>query len=107
MMMAHDQAGQPLAPVSDEVRHSLRSALERYLAEGGDITILRAPVHELAAECRRRGIHAEHLLILLKEIWYALPAVQQIRSPEQQSRLLQRVVTVSIRVYYEVPDPER
>lgn len=105
MMMAHDQAGPPPAPVSEATRLALRTALEEYLAMDGRMDGLRAPLQDLAREGREQGIYAEQLLILLKGIWYGIPAVQQLRSPEQQSRLLQRVVTVSIQAYYDVEPP--
>ena len=105
MMMAHDQPGQPPAPVSEDTRRALRAALEAYLEQGGDIAVVRQPLQQLIREGREVGAYAEQLLILLKEIWYGIPAVQHLRSPEQQSRLLQRVVTVSIHAYYDVTPP--
>jgi hypothetical protein len=36
----------------------------------------------------------------LKDIWYALPSVHGIQEPIDQTRLLQRVVTMCIKEYY-------
>lgn len=101
MMMAHDQAGPPPAMVSDATRDALRGSLDAYLSSGGSTDAVRHALHQFAAEGRERQIHAEHLLILLKELWYSLPATQRSRTADEQNRLLQRVVTICIQAYYQ------
>jgi hypothetical protein len=41
------------------------------------------------------------LLITLKETWNALPEVRSMNDSREQVRLLQRVVTMCIREYYD------
>lgn len=100
MMMAHDHGGPPPAVVSAETRDALRRALDGYVASGGAPDGVREALHLLAAEGRERGIHAEQVLILLKDMWYALPALQTVRAVDHQSRMLQRLVTICIESYY-------
>ena len=45
-------------------------------------------------------MRAEELLVLLKDVWFGLPAIRRMKEGEAQSRLLQRVVTLCIREYY-------
>jgi len=98
MMMAHDSTpGRPTP--SAEALDALRSALEEYLTNGGETPSLQAALRRIALEARQKKIHAEQLLIVLKDVWFALPQVS--RTPnEQQAAMLQRVVTFCIRTYY-------
>jgi hemoglobin-like flavoprotein len=98
MMMAHDSTpGRPMP--SAEALNALRSALEQYLTSGGETTSLQPALRRIAQEAREKKIHAEQLLIVLKDVWFALPQIA--RTPnERQSELLQRVVTFCIREYY-------
>jgi hypothetical protein len=47
------------------------------------------------------AILPEHLLITLKQIWSSLPEVRSVGDVEEQTRMLQRVVTMCIREYYD------
>jgi hypothetical protein len=98
MMMAPDTTpGRP--NLSAEAVEALRSALEEYLASGREIASLQPTLRSIAVEAREKKIHAEQLLVLLKDVWYALP---QMGKPggEPQNNLLQRVITLCIREYY-------
>ena len=99
MMMAHDSsAGRPqlsAASVSE-----LAAALERYAANEADIAAIRPALRKVADEARSGKVQAEQLLVLLKELWFGLPGVRDGLQTEEQHRMLQRLVTLSIREYY-------
>jgi len=100
MMMAHDSTpGRPTP--SAEALSALRSALEEYLTTSGETPSLQPALRRIALEARQQKIHAEQLLIVLKDVWFELPQIA--RTPnEKQNELLQRVVTFCIREYYSV-----
>jgi hypothetical protein len=54
----------------------------------------------MAREARDTAMPPEQLLVVLKDVWYSLPVVRQPKTPEDQVRLLQRVVTMCIKEYY-------
>ena len=98
MMMAHDSsAGRP--QLSAETVARLTSALRQYAASGTDIGAIQPALRALAAEARERHVHAEQLLVLLKDVWFGLPVDPGARGEDEQ-QLLQRVITLCIREYY-------
>ena len=98
MMMAPDTTpGRP--SLSAESVDALRSALEEYLSNGHEIASLQPTLRRIAVEAREKKIHAEQLLVLLKDVWFALPQMGRLGS-EPQHLLLQRVITLCIREYY-------
>ncbi|HJQ19850.1 MAG TPA: hypothetical protein VJ867_05825 [Gemmatimonadaceae bacterium] len=100
MMMARDSS--PQRPQLDAASlNALSAALLRYLDDGEDGAPLQTALRAVATEARSKQIHAEQLLLILKEAWYALPAMRQ-REGDEQNRMLQRVVTLCIRQYYSV-----
>jgi hypothetical protein len=100
-MMAHDSsAGRP--ELSTEAVAELTSALRRYTANESDIAALQPALRLVASEARDRKVHAEQLLVLLKDVWFSLPTVRA-DSVDGQQQMLQRVVTLCIREYYSAP----
>jgi hypothetical protein len=101
MMMAHDSNPSPgsLAP---ETIEAVRSALIRYVDAPAHGERLQAALHTMAAEARVKAMLPEQLLVVLKDIWNSLPAVRSMSDPGEQTRLMQRVVTICIREYYSV-----
>jgi|SRR5881394_1733754 len=98
MMMARDHT--PQRPQLDARSiENLASALAQYLADG-DVGPLQTALHSVAEEARAKQMHAEHLLVALKDVWFALPSVSSVPDGEAQNRVLQRVVTLCIREYY-------
>ena len=99
MMMARDLTPQrpELDPKSID---ALAATLVRYVESGGEGTDLPAVLRRVAEEARAKHMHAEQLLITLKDVWYSLPAVRKAPEGEEQSRMLQRVITLCIRQYY-------
>ena len=99
MMMAHDSSTPP-SRLDDESLHSVRVALRGYLQDSGDPSALQASLLLVATEARARNILPEQLLVILKETWSSLPEVRAMNDTGEQVRLLQRVVTMCIREYY-------
>jgi hypothetical protein len=101
MMMAHDSSPPPAAGLAEETVTRARVALSQYL-EAPEVhgQSLRDALDAMASEARAKSMLPEQLLIVLKDIWYALPAVRSIEDSGAQIRLLQRVVTMCIKEYY-------
>jgi hypothetical protein len=101
MMMAHDSGPPPSAGLAEETVTRARVALTRYLEdiEGGSPG-LRDALDEMATEARSKAMLPEQLLVVLKDVWYTLPAVRSLDDSGAQIRLLQRVVTMCIKEYY-------
>ena len=101
MMMAHDSSPPPAPGLAAETVARARVALAEYLedpeAHGQN---LRDALDAMAGEARVNKMLPEQLLVVLKDIWYALPAVRSIDDSGAQIRLLQRVVTMCIKEYY-------
>ena len=111
-----------------------RASTDRHLADGaarGDVAVLsrstlmtmRRVLHAyregwlleerlsaaawMAAEdARHRGVAAERLLVALKREWGALQEVRRMSGVDARD-LLNRLVTLSIRAYYEPAQPRR
>jgi hypothetical protein len=98
-MMAFDRSpsSQHLDP--DTVT-ALRTALSSSIARGG----LPPDLHDLlcraADEARGKGISAERLLLILKDIWHSLPEVAGAASRDAENELLQQLITRCIQAYY-------
>ena len=100
MMMAHDSSHGPSGELSEETVAALRAALVRYMRNPAPGPDLHEALTALAREARRKAIHAEHLLIIFKDLWSALPEVKGARNPREQNAMLQQLVTLCIQEYY-------
>ena len=100
MMMAHDSSQSPPGRLDDASVDAVRIALRAYLHDPEDAGALQASLLLVASEARARSILPEQLLVTLKEIWNSLPEVRAMTDASKQVRLLQRVVTLCIREYY-------
>ena len=98
-MMAHDSSP-PSSRLDDESLNAVRLALRAYLRDAENSSALQSALVLAAAEARTRNILPENLLVTLKELWSTLPEVRAISDAGEQVRLLQRVVTMCIREYY-------
>ena len=98
-MMAHDSPPGPGALAAETIE-TVRSALAQYVANPDDGEPLRRALQQVAAEAHDKSIMAEQLLVVLKDVWNSVPGVGAIRDPTEQTRLLQRVVTICIKEYY-------
>jgi hypothetical protein len=100
MMMAHDSSPPPSSRLDDELLNALRIALRGGENGAEHASALQASLLLVATEARARDILPEQLLVRLKEAWSSLPEVRAMRDAQQQARLLERVVTMCIREYY-------
>jgi hypothetical protein len=100
MMMPHDSSPTPPGALAAETTEAVRVALARYLGAPGDPSELRVALNQMAEEARAKAILPEHLLVALKQLWSSLPEVRSVGNLEDQTRMLQRVVTMCIREYY-------
>ena len=100
MSMAQDSSQPPSSPLDDELLRAARLALrgDEHDAEGA--SALQASLVLVATEARARNILPEQLLVRLKETWSSLPEVRAMHDSHEQARLLQHVVTMCIREYY-------
>jgi hypothetical protein len=98
-MMAFERTSSPnsLSPTTVE---ALRDALAQSVANGDHTHELRALLCNVAREARDKGIEAEHLLIMMKDIWYSLPDVSMAKSPDIATELLQDLISRCIQEYY-------
>jgi hypothetical protein len=101
MMMAQDSSPMPPSGLAEETTNAVRAALLQYLRAPSSQGELRDALNRMADEARTKAILPEHLLIMLKQIWSSLPEVRAIGDVEEQARMLQRVVTMCIREYYD------
>ncbi len=87
----------PTGPVSADTVAALREAIRRLGAAelNGE---LRAALNQLSDEARAKGVRAEQLIILLKQLWYRLPMPSVPR--DERTRMLERLVTLCINEYY-------
>ena len=74
-------------------------ALQNYADRPDDGEALRGALRVVAAEARDKSIFPEQLLTTLKDMWHELPGIRAASGPER-ARLLQHVVTISIKEYY-------
>ena len=97
-MMAFDRT--PFQPSLDpQTTGALRAALAKSASEGNHPNDLRELLCSTADEARRKGIQAERLLIILKDLWYSLPEVAG-SSSQAQNALLQELISRCIQEYY-------
>ena len=99
MMMAH-QSGNTPPRLAEETLAAVREALGRSLEGAASGDELRVALRDMAREARDRGLRAEQILIVLKELWGTVPQVRRASGREQQTALLQRAVTTCINEYY-------
>ncbi|MEO6528489.1 MAG: hypothetical protein ABIP93_17865 [Gemmatimonadaceae bacterium] len=100
MMMAHDSSQTPPSRLDEETLNAVRLALQAYLHDATEPTSVQSALHMLAAEARTRSVLPEQLLVVLKDVWNALPDVRSMTDSQKQVRLLERVVTMCIKEYY-------
>jgi alpha-ketoglutarate-dependent taurine dioxygenase len=100
MMMAYDSSQTPASRLDDDTITALRAALQQYLSNPDSPSALQAALLATASEAREKSILPEHLLVVLKDLWGNLPEVRLVSDAREQVKLLQRVVTMSIKEYY-------
>ncbi len=98
-MMAHDPSA-PRPDLNASTIADLKQSLGKFLTNPSDTIGLDRALRVLTTEAREKNIHAEQLLVVLKDVWFGLPAIRATPSGAPQSALLQRVITQCIREYY-------
>ena len=100
-MMAFDRT--PSAPTLEpKTVEAIRVALTRSVAQGNHADDLRDLLCNAAEEARAKGIQAERLLVILKDLWYSLPAVAKAKSSGAENALLQELISRCIQEYYAI-----
>lgn len=100
-MMAFDRTPS-VQTLDPETVSALRAALARSVAQGNHADDLRQLLCHAAEEARVKGIQAERLLIVLKDIWYSLPEVVNASSSVVENTLLQELISRCIQEYYAI-----
>ena len=97
-MMAFDRMTSPRleAPTLD----ALRAVMQRAMRKGDHGTELQEVLARAAAEAREKDMHAEHLLVIMKDLWYSLPDLRGASDIERQNELLQELISRCITQYY-------
>lgn len=98
-MMAHDSSS-PRPNLSATAIAGLEEALAAFLADQSDGSSLESALRTLTVEAREKQVHAEQLLIVLKDVWFSLPQIRETPLGGPQNAMLQRVITQCIRQYY-------
>ncbi|HEU4630728.1 MAG TPA: hypothetical protein VFS08_13335 [Gemmatimonadaceae bacterium] len=106
LMMAPDHSHGPTDGrfPSDETLALVRERLVAFL-QGGQTAEEEEEVCEalarLAQEARDRRLHGEHVLLAVKTLWQNMAEVSTIRDSAERQRLLDRLVTLCIDIYYQ------
>ena len=99
--MAFDRS--PSIPnLEPETVEAIRAVLSRSVSRGNHSDELRDLLCTAAEEARTKGIQAERLLVILKDIWYSIPRVTPASPGSVDSALLQELVSRCIKEYYAV-----
>ena len=96
-MMAFDRMPSPRleAPTLD----ALRAVMQRAMRKGDHGTELQEVLARAATEAREKDIHAEQLLVIMKDLWHSLPDLRTADT-DRQNELLQELISRCIAQYY-------
>ena len=97
MASDHTPPSRDLEPGTVE---AIRAVLARSLATGNHSDDLKEVLCAVAAEAREKGLLAERLLIILKEVWYSLPPLAGAKASPAETKLLQELISRCIHEYY-------
>lgn len=98
-MMAFDRT--PSSPTLEPATiDALRAAFTKSVATGNHSDDLHSLLCAAAREARDKDIHAERLLVIMKDIWLSLPGVAAASTSSTANTLLQELISRCIREYY-------
>jgi len=97
-MMAFDRMPSPRLEV--DTVDALRAVMQRAVNRGDHGQELQDVLVRAATEAREKDIHAEQLLIFMKDLWYSLPDVRKAEDSDRQTELLQELISRCITQYY-------
>jgi hypothetical protein len=98
-MMAFDRTPNSSA-LDPAIVTELRAALSRSLKAGNHGEDLKGLLTRAAIDARQKGVQAEQLLLVLKDMWYSLPQLATHPGDDVQTRLLQQLIARCIQEYY-------
>jgi hypothetical protein len=96
-MMAFDRPS-PSQNLEPDTLAALRKVLAESAQRGNHTDELQGVLKTVATEARGKGMPPERLLIVLKDVWHALPDVSAGAGVD--AMLLQDLITRCIRQYY-------
>jgi len=97
-MMAFERS--PSARLEPETLDALRHVMDRAVRRGNHADELHDVLCRASAEARAKGMQAEQLLIVMKELWHSLPDLRGTDAGEQHMLLLQELISRCIDQYY-------
>lgn len=89
-----------LSWVPQETREAVRDAIRDRLQHSSAEAAVDAALRKLTRDARSCSVRAEHVVIALKQLWSTLPDVPEGTDLTDRNRLLERIITFSIREYY-------
>jgi hypothetical protein len=98
-MMAFDRMPSPR--LEAETLDALRAVMQRAVRRGDHARELQEVLTRAASEAREKNMHAEQLLVAMKELWYSLPDLRGAEDVDRQNELLQELISRCITQYYE------
>jgi uncharacterized linocin/CFP29 family protein len=96
-MMAYDRM--PSQRLEADTVEALRSVMQLAMRRGDHGQELQDVLSRAANEARDKGIHAEQLLVIMKDLWYSLPDLSS-KDTDRQIELLQELISRCITQYY-------
>ena len=97
-MMAFDRIPSPR--LEAETLDALRGVMERAMHRGDHAHELQEVLTRAAAEAREKNIHAEQLLVILKQLWHSLADLRGAEESDRRNELLQELISRCITHYY-------
>ena len=96
------QGGPATGGLSGATVARLRTVLTNHIAhpDVADPELARV-LRQIVVEARNRKIRAEQLIVMLKNVWDALPDARHAIDREAQLQVRQRLITLCIKAYYE------
>lgn len=79
---------------------ALRAVMQRAMRKGDHGMELQEVLARAATEARAKDIHAEQLLVMMKDLWHSLPDLRAAADTDRQNELLQELISRCITQYY-------
>jgi hypothetical protein len=104
-MMANESRDRPPhRPLPEETLAALRASVLRHWNNPADGDAdLREALNRVAAEAHERGMRAEELIVAFKQLWEDMPELHGHGSRADEVRFRERLITMSIKAYYNDP----
>lgn len=96
-MMAFDRM--PSQRLEAPTLDALRAVMQRAVRKGDHGMELQEVLARAATEAREKEMHAEQLLVIMKDLWHSLPDLRAADT-DRQNELLQELISRCITQYY-------